>query len=346
MREVSCEGTPYEIGFHHGREAKCEINGSLKFYGELFFDWNKLSWDEVCDRAMKFLPFLKEKWHYYVDEIRGVAAGADVSLASILALNVRTEIAFGMFSDGCTALSWKDGNSSVLAQNWDWKQQQKGNLIRLRIKQQNKPNIDMITEAGIIGKIGLNSADVGVCLNAIKAEGVDFTRLPCHLALRRCLDSNTRAEAVDVLQSAGVASSCHILVADLDGGTGLECSSRDVILLPMSREGLVTHTNHYVKEHAGVEESEQFEDTKPRLARIDELVKTVKADAESIQTLLEDENGFPTSINRQRTEDSTFATLFSIVMDLARCVADVRIGRPTESELRLQLKPLTSSLSL
>lgn len=248
-----------------------------------------------------------------------------------------------MFSDGCTALSWKAGPTSFLAQNWDWQQEQKDNLIRLRIYQHRKPNIDMITEAGIIGKIGLNSAGVGVCLNAIRAKGVQFGKLPCHLALRKCLDCSTRAEAVKALRHAGVASSCHILVADAEGGTGLECSSEDITQLPMSEEGLVVHTNHFIGSHPGVEENVEMKDTKTRLARINELTRTVKPGIESIKTLLEDENGFPTSINRQRTDDSSMTTLFSIVMDLEARSADVRIGRPTAAMEHLRLRPEEAS---
>lgn len=51
--------------------------------------------------------------------ITGLAAGAETDIADIIALNVRTEINFGLFSDGCTALSWQKGESSYLAQNWD-----------------------------------------------------------------------------------------------------------------------------------------------------------------------------------------------------------------------------------
>jgi hypothetical protein len=54
-----------------------------------------------------------------VEEMRGVADGASLDLEDILALNVRTEIAYGMFSDGCTAFSWKVGEKSFIAQNWD-----------------------------------------------------------------------------------------------------------------------------------------------------------------------------------------------------------------------------------
>jgi hypothetical protein len=49
----------------------------------------------------------------------GVADGAQKTLAEIIALNVRTEINFGLFSDGCTALSWLHQDCSILAQNWD-----------------------------------------------------------------------------------------------------------------------------------------------------------------------------------------------------------------------------------
>ncbi|KAL9001514.1 MAG: hypothetical protein Q9169_000089 [Polycauliona sp. 2 TL-2023] len=244
-----------------------------------------------------------------------------------------------MFSDGCTALSWKVGKTSLLAQNWDWQQEQEANLIRLRITQPGKPNIDMITEAGIIGKIGLNSAGVGVCLNATRAEGVDVGKLPCHLAVRRCLDSKSRGEAIAALQAIGVASSCHILVADLEGGTGIECSSADITLIPMDDGGKVIHTNHFIEEHPGVEENVLLQDSGARLARINELVKSAMPDVTSIRRLLDDEDGYPVSINRQRTSESTIATLFSIIMQLDKGYGDVWMGRPTEAEQYLKLQP-------
>lgn len=42
------------------------------------------------------MPILSSSWPHYIDEMRGVAEGAGVDFASVLALNVRTEIAFGM----------------------------------------------------------------------------------------------------------------------------------------------------------------------------------------------------------------------------------------------------------
>jgi isopenicillin-N N-acyltransferase-like protein len=95
-----------------------------------------------------------------------------------------------------------------------WLEEQKENLIILDITSDDGPRIKMITEAGIIGKIGLNEVGVGVCLNAIKVPGCGSSRLPVHLALRSVLDSPSVDDAVWQLEDAGMASSAHILIAD------------------------------------------------------------------------------------------------------------------------------------
>ena len=86
----------------------------------MFIRSAKLTWPEVRLEAVKFLPTLQQpEWMPLVEEMRGVADGASLDFEDILALNVRTEIAYGMFSDGCTAFSWKVGEKSFIAQNWD-----------------------------------------------------------------------------------------------------------------------------------------------------------------------------------------------------------------------------------
>lgn len=65
---------------------------------------------------------IRRKWPAYLEEMRGIAEGAGVELADVLAFNVRTEIAFGLFSDGCTMLAWhstQPSGSAFIAQNWD-----------------------------------------------------------------------------------------------------------------------------------------------------------------------------------------------------------------------------------
>lgn len=344
MLEVSCSGNPHDVGQQHGTAAKIQISRSIKFYQQLFQSKSKMNWEEVKKFSLKYQPYLSENWPEYVLEMEGVADGAGVAYLDILALNVRTEIAFGAFSDGCTALSWLGPESSILAQNWDWDLEQAENLICLKIKQERGLAMEMITEAGIIGKIGMNEAGVGCTLNAIKAKGVSYTRLPCHLALRTVMESKSRAVAIATLEKSGVASACHILVADATGGTGLECSSVDIVKLEMNKSGIVTHTNHYVLEHESsvVEAQDWLQDTRFRLKRINELLNGAKEqqpNAEVVENLLIDEvEGDGASICRSsKGSQNPLATLFSIVMDLGNRKGRVMVGRPVDPIAKITL---------
>lgn len=255
-------------------------------------------------------------------------------LADIIAVNVRTEIAFGLFSDGCTALSWRTDEASYLAQNWDWMPAQQENLIVLAIEQQDKPSIKMVTEAGLIGKIGLNSAGVGVCLNAIKAHGMDPTRIPCHLGLRMVLDSHSREEAVAKLEKHGVASSCHMLVADATGGVGLEWSSVEVQKVTMNGKKQVFHSNHYLTKHPGVEDTAWLKDSFFRVHRIEELANALgeHPSSQDVLGVFKDEANYPASICRMAEPPAESATLFNIVMDLEKRSAIASLGRPVAPE--------------
>lgn len=203
----------------------------------------------------------------------------------------------------------------------------------------------MITEAGIIGKIGLNSAGVGICLNAIRARGVDFSRLPVHLAMRATLDSTSRLEAIAKLDKAGVAASAHFLIADSTGSTSLECSHMDVVKIAM-QDGKLCHSNHFITEHTdGVLDIVFSQDSYERMVRATELLKTA-AESEkpptiqTIERILEDEKGYPAAINRAASEKSASATLFGVVMELEAKTARIRIGRPTQCKGVVLLRPL------
>ena len=212
----------------------------------------------------------------------------------------------------------------------------------------------MITEAGLIGKIGLNSSHVGVCFNALTSPGIDARLLPAHLALRLALESESAVAAVRAIEAAGVASACYILVGDEQEAIGLECTSRGIMRQEMDEQGRCWHTNHMILDHGGdVVDRSLWPDSRARLARMGQLlpkvdkhvqmgnegtVGEVNASMKMFEKAFEDEEGFPVGICRKSKQDVTDAeTLFNITMDLKRGTAVVRIGRPTEMEGRLDI---------
>lgn len=277
-----------------------------------------------------------------------------MDVVDIVALNVRTEITFGLFTedpttpvklDGCTSLACKDDASghSFLAQNWDWQKEQAPNLVICHVSQPDTdiPDFSMATEAGIIGKIGFNSKGVGVCLNAIRARGVDPSKLPVHLALRTVLESCSRAAAVDIIKRTGVAGSAHILVADETGSVGLECTSKGVKELQMDDRGQVIHSNHLLLEHPGVDEPPWLPDSPLRVPRLRKLFGEKFAASPvtvaGLFAVFKDEDGYPGAINRCQVGESETQTLFNIVMDLSKRNAVFSFGRTTECSERVEL---------
>ena len=84
-----------------------------------------------------------------------IAEGSGLDLLDIVALNCRSEIALGNFSDGCTGFGWKRQNDEegvMLAQNWDWTKRVKGNCVLMSIERVGKPKIWMVTEVSVISQ--------------------------------------------------------------------------------------------------------------------------------------------------------------------------------------------------
>ncbi|KAJ5177648.1 Peptidase C45 acyl-coenzyme A:6-aminopenicillanic acid acyl-transferase [Penicillium coprophilum] len=202
----------------------------------------------------------------------------------------------------------------------------------------------MITEAGIIGKIGLNEFGVGVCLNAIKVSGCDSSRLPVHLALRSVLESSSTDAAVRQLEEVGIAASAHILIADKEKGIGLESTAKTMRRIQMDDRNSIYHANHLLLAHDGVVDSGWLVDSPSRQQRIEQLAAESSASTSrepsvvDITRMLDDHDGFPYSICRYEEGPLGMdATLFSIVMDLEGATATVYLGRPCEPEEVIQL---------
>lgn len=115
----------------------------------MFAYTSKLNWEGVRTAAEDFRSTIEKLTPSIYEEIVGIAEGAGLDVLDIVALNSRSEIALGLFSDGCTSFSWKnddDGCGRVLAQNWDWVGTIKENLAMVSIEQEAKPKIYMVTE--------------------------------------------------------------------------------------------------------------------------------------------------------------------------------------------------------
>ncbi|WP_082233011.1 C45 family autoproteolytic acyltransferase/hydolase [Halobacillus massiliensis] len=357
IKRLNLQGSPREIGRRHGQEGKAEVLKSLETYEKLFHGYKSLNWAQAKDIAIQHLSAIEQYDIELLEEMEGVAEGAGVEFEDILALNARSEIALAnykgaVFADGCTAMSVAPPitKDTIIGQNWDWKSTQKDSLLLLDIKQDNKPDITMVTEGGMIGKIGFNSEGLGLCFNAVLTDKKS-DEVPIHLGLRSVLNSSSLNEAISKIKDGKMASSASFLIGIDEGSqngmaVNIEVSPFGIDMVG-GNKGRLVHSNHLISEtiKKNVKDMNEFifDDSMLRKNRAEQLIDTAIAREETIdvsafKNWLCDEFNAPNSINHyenlQAPEHRRMETVFSIIMNLSQRKVWLSIGHPSVEQFQ------------
>lgn len=182
------------------------------------------------------------------EEITALADASGLPPWQLFLLNARTEVlatapkASGTGRGECSAVA----RAGLGGQTWDWHAELASYWRVVRYTGTTIPFVTL-TEAGILAKIGMNAAGVGLLFNILGhradrgLEGV-----PVHAVARRILDSaHTVAEAEAIVRSARLAASSCFTLLDAERVSCLEASSEGVVQVP-AHDGWTVHTNHFV----------------------------------------------------------------------------------------------------
>ena len=321
---VEIEGTPFEIGFQHGELFKDKILNSIQCYKEMFMDYSNLEWSRAKKLSTRFVEVIRDYNPDYLEEIRGVAEGSGLDFEDILALNCRSELVFvgnelDKADGGCTSIGISSdagaGGDAFLAHNWDWKTSQRESMIMMKITQKNgRPTIFMVTEAGIIGKTGFNSAGVGLYLNALSTA----TRFQLGCCANFMI-GHKNGECVDI---------------------EIENEEFDVLY---PKDGIIVHTNHFISSRLPILPRKdmgkrKFTDSFVRLGRADKLLRNKgnEISEEDIKAVLTDHVEYPSSICRHDDEKLEkglrMGTVFSMIINLTKGEILFCKGNPCELE--------------
>jgi len=350
---IRVQGPPFERGRQYGRQVASRIRRNLEIYRELFAHYAGWGWAQVKAHAQTFEPAIAAYRPHFLDEMRGIAEGAGVLYEDILALNVRTEIRNfaiakrvpGECSSFVILPAAVENNHMLIGQNWDWVVPVSETVIVLEVDADDAPNFVTVVEAGLLAKMGMNTAGLGMTTNALHSdlESDVLTGIPYHVVLRAILESRTFSDAISAINSHVRASSANYTVAHRDGEafnaeTAPGDFSRAYFSFP---EGNVyAHTNHYLCrdmdfKDVGVWHSpgslvrhrrlRRFLETHPAGFTVDEL-----------QQALADHFNFPNSVcchpDSRDPEQEQFKTVASVIMDLNATKMWLAAGNPCEVE--------------
>lgn len=342
---VSLKGTPREVGLQHGSLCQEMIRKNVQLYFRVFQHYAQLDRNQAIMLAKRFIPVIQAFDPAIFEEIKGIAEGARMELEEILALNVRTELMYPdkLATGECTALAAMPEattfGETLLGQNWDWKPHLKETTVLLEIEQQGRPKVVTLTEAGIVGKIGLNSAGLGACLNILKSP-VGQVGVPIHVLMRGVLNCERFGDAISRITSMDRGSTNNCMIAHRDGmAMDFEMAPQALDFL-YPEKGILVHTNHIISDRLKALDASlsQFPDSLLRFgkARQKLLDRAVKVSIEDFQEIFRDHFNYPDAICRHPDERDPeierAQTVASLIMNLTRREVYISPGPPCENE--------------
>jgi isopenicillin-N N-acyltransferase-like protein len=354
---IRVEGTHYERGRQYGAQARAQVHLSVQAYQRVFAHYAGWDWPAVRRAAAAFEAPIGAFRPAYLDEMRGIAEGAGLDLADVLAINVRTEVMYAAKARQaplaarvpaeCSAFAVVPAPqaqaATLLGQNWDWLLHSAQTLIVLEARQDDGPDFVTVVEAGLLAKVGLNASGLGLVTNALVTDAdAGAPGLPYHVLLRAILDCATVTEALIVLQAGTRSSSANYLIAHASGAAlDVEAAPGDFtrVYPQFPDQGLLLHTNHFLA---------------PRLHPVDVSLWAMPSSAVRLQrlragaagagtldgfrALLADHADYPHSICSHPDPDDhpleQGATIASLLMDLTARRLWLAAGNPCQAPYR------------
>ncbi len=359
---------PYERGLVHGRELAAAIADNVRTYLARFAA-SGLDSETARREGHNWIDVTRRQNPEYAEEMRGIADGSDLPLADIVMLNVRYEITFGLIlkdsreadiatvadgADGCSTFGIMPEASAnghtILGQNWDWLAGVYGRCVVLRVRRENGPDFICLTEAGIVGgKMGVNEHGIGLVENGLVSDhdGTNAYEKPFHMRCREVLNAETFDIALLPIVETRRVCSANFVIGHTDGEIINLETSPDAVSYHYPRDGIVTHSNHFLDPRHGPSQMERLSpSTLYRANRLDRLLRKDigRLDLPRFQTAMSDHFGAPNAICRHPNDSQPAArqtmTNAAVVIDLATRTMHVANGPPCSNEfVALGLEP-------
>jgi isopenicillin-N N-acyltransferase-like protein len=246
---------PYERGVELGVAQAGPVATTVASYRRLW-EWLDPDFD-LAHWGGRALASIRAQAPRAADEIAGIAAGSGRGIEEIAALNARTEVLGAIaprldITECSTVVSSAPGRAPLAVQTWDWYPHMRANWFVWTFPTAAGGRVTTLTEYGVLAKIGVNEAGLGVMLNMLHHtadEQVGEPRIgfPVHVLLRTLLeDCTTVDEARDLVRSLSFSASSALTVVDRGGDAASFETYPEGVGEVKPEAGLLVRTNHFV----------------------------------------------------------------------------------------------------
>ncbi len=347
-----CEGGRRERGRIHGEAFREMIQKNIYLCKYMCSKMRNVNMDTLLSEAKKLIQPLRRYDGEIMNEMIGIAEGANVSLVEIVLLNARSELMNRFWNlssvhEGCTtfAVMPREKNGNIyIAQTWDWLQFSKDLLILLCCKGENGVNFLSVTEPGVIANVGINNKGIAVFLNYISVLDTNTKGSLYHVLLRRALESDDIIELQRNLVRSPIAFAIHIMATNHQGmliSNELTSAGIDFRII---QDKFILHTNHILSDKLKIHNvvNEMYQDSEMRYSMaqkcLEELIKSEDIDVEDIYDIFRKHSDDKGNICKHADlkDEFSISTLFTLIYQvtpLGNNKLYMSVGKPCESEL-------------
>jgi len=351
---LEVQGTPFECGLQHGEQAKAIIRETVANYREVLERSYDRPWDDVVRLARKFLPAIEEYDPEVIEEMKGIARGAEQTFEDILVLNARSELVFLARTgkktelegapEGCTVMAatpeaTKTGHM-IVGHNVDWLAETQKTYIILKKRRKNALNCVTFLEAGIVGKTGFNAAGIVSFGNGMVTDKMK-PGIPSQIILNKVLNAHTVAEAVQIFLPPNRAGAVNRVIASAEGACINVEAAPDEFNYLYPEDGIIVHTNHFLGKNPNIRDMNpaSLPNTLTRRYQAFKLLSEARGQitTNTFKRIFRDHLDKPNSIcmhpdpYRYKGRENV-QTVVSLILDLNDFRLDIALGPPCEHD--------------
>ena len=342
---IRVKGSHREMGRQIGEAIASQVRHSLENARTLIdgtYEVLELTWEGARIQASKYMPFAQERYPQYLEELSGIAEGADVPFEDLAVLTAMEAVTMdALHLTKCTSFAVSGERTAdghvLVAHNEDWLPEDEPDVCIIHATPDDEPAFLAMTYGGLLPNIGFNAAGVAQCCDSVYPNDSRIG-IPRVVLSRAVLGARTPADAIrHMLIPQRAAGYNHLLALESGEIYNVEVSARHFAVL-YADDGYLVHTNHYLDPGMqSVEyESDELIGTRVRYFRALRLIKTSgQHTVKSLQAIQRDHINFPSAIcnhvNKESDPLDREKTINALVMDLTAKVMHIAWGNPCEN---------------
>ena len=342
---VEVSGSHREMGQQIGEACREQVQRSVvnaHILIEQSYDTVELTWDGAKIQSHKYLPFAEERYGQYVDELRGIAEGANVSFDDVMVVNAMEAVTMdALHLTRCTSFAVNETRTAdghvLVAHNEDWVPEDENDVYVISARPKDEPPFLAMTYGALLPNVGFNAYGIAQLIDSVYPNDSRIG-IPRLVVSRAVLASRRISGAMGrTLISHRAAGYNHLLVHESGEMYSVEVSSRRFEILH-GTDGYIVHTNHYLSQTMKEIEKdpEELISSRVRYFRANRLLRQNSAHSiKTLQAIQKDHVNLPNSICNHNIVgiDPTDreSTITALVIDLTAREMHIAWGNPCQN---------------